>query len=193
MAAPHGPLRRRLLAVTIFVAAMLVPGAGAVSADTGSGAVATFRSGTIDLSKGWGDATACVAFAPADVRCYATRAEADAASAAERGPAAGASDDVGLLALDDHCPDNWLCIFEHNNFQGRRLQFRDGYWQDLGPYGFSEQASSWVNNQDCNLLNSKTDDGGLNGYPFGFAITLSACALSSALGDYDNWARGVRG
>jgi hypothetical protein len=47
-----------------------------------------------------------------------------------------------------NCPYTWTCLYEHANFDGRRLQFSAcGYIQDLGAYGFSDMATSWHNNQ----------------------------------------------
>lgn len=50
-----------------------------------------------------------------------------------------------------NCPYTWTCLYEHANFDGRRLQFSDcGPVQDLGAYGFSDMATSWHNNQTRN-------------------------------------------
>ncbi len=47
-----------------------------------------------------------------------------------------------------NCESAWTCLYEHANFDGRRLRFSDcGYVQDLGAYGFSDMTTSWHNNQ----------------------------------------------
>ena len=44
------------------------------------------------------------------------------------------------------CPSGWFCLFEHRDWRGRMLKFRDPYyWQYLSNWGFANQASSWHN------------------------------------------------
>ncbi|ONI92950.1 hypothetical protein ALI22I_00960 [Saccharothrix sp. ALI-22-I] len=47
------------------------------------------------------------------------------------------------------CPEDALCLWEHANFEGRRLVFRDeGYWQNLEDWAFNDQTSSYWNRRD---------------------------------------------
>lgn len=43
------------------------------------------------------------------------------------------------------CPSGWACIYQHSNFGGRQLSFKDGGCQNLGNYGFNDKASSLKN------------------------------------------------
>jgi hypothetical protein len=178
----------RLLAVSTLVGAMVLAGAGTASAEP-TGALASYRGGTIDLSKGWGDAMACVVFSRLDVRCFDTYEEADAAAAVK-----GAEAPTARVKSD--CGASWLCLWRAANFTDRRLQFRDGNWQDLEPYGFRNEMTSWFNNQDCAWFNDKTDYGyvqDVDGMAYA-TLTLSPCAASSNVGvnwnDRADWVQG---
>jgi hypothetical protein len=61
-------------------------------------------------------------------------------------------------AIDFICSEGWYCFFEHINYGGRRLSFRDCcYFQYLSNYGFQNKASSWrsnLNNNDVRVWNS---------------------------------------
>ncbi|WP_326557334.1 peptidase inhibitor family I36 protein [Micromonospora sp. NBC_01796] len=46
-----------------------------------------------------------------------------------------------------NCARGWTCLYEHSNFDGRRLTFTDCISEYLPNYGFRDQASSWHNNQ----------------------------------------------
>jgi hypothetical protein len=49
-------------------------------------------------------------------------------------------------ATTTRCPAGWFCIFEHANFGGRMLRFRECCRvQNLTNYGFNDQMSSWHN------------------------------------------------
>jgi Peptidase inhibitor family I36 len=51
-----------------------------------------------------------------------------------------------MTVLSPRCPDGWTCFFEHRDWGGRMLQFRDcGIWQFFSDYGFRNQTSSWHN------------------------------------------------
>jgi Peptidase inhibitor family I36 len=51
-----------------------------------------------------------------------------------------------VTVLAPRCPDGWTCFFEHRDWGGRMLQFRDcGLWQWFSDYGFRNQTSSWHN------------------------------------------------
>lgn len=49
---------------------------------------------------------------------------------------------LGAVGFDD-CLVNYVCLWEHRDFGGRRLQFTDCcWWQSLWTYDFQNQASS---------------------------------------------------
>jgi hypothetical protein len=53
--------------------------------------------------------------------------------------------------LDLICPEDWMCFFEHANYGGRRLRFRDCcYFQYFSNYGMQNRVSSWRNRLDVN-------------------------------------------
>lgn len=53
-----------------------------------------------------------------------------------------------LRAASTGCAAGWSCLYEHSDYGGRRLQFRDcGYTQHLGNYGFANAATSWINSR----------------------------------------------
>lgn len=60
--------------------------------------------------------------------------------------------ELGPAAFDD-CPAYWVCLWENLDFGGRMLRFSqcdidgDGQcdWQNLSPFGFSDEMSSWRN------------------------------------------------
>lgn len=53
--------------------------------------------------------------------------------------------------LDLICPEDWMCFFEHANYGGRRLRFRDCcYYQYFSNYGMQNRVSSWRNRLDVN-------------------------------------------
>ena len=71
----------RLLAVTAAAVAGVVPAAHATNADVSDGrapdaVIAAFDGGWIDLTKGWGEATACSSDGASTV-CFHTEAEMD--------------------------------------------------------------------------------------------------------------------
>ncbi|MCX4545561.1 peptidase inhibitor family I36 protein [Streptomyces sp. NBC_01565] len=46
-----------------------------------------------------------------------------------------------------NCGYGWTCLYEHSNFDGRRLTWSDCNFEDLGNWGFNDRATSWHNNQ----------------------------------------------
>jgi peptidase inhibitor family I36 len=114
------------------------------TAGASHGVHATLDGKTIDLSKSWQRAHTCSVYTPTKVRCWDTKSEADRAMGVD-----SAADDGATNALKKPaCPEDWVCLYEHENGGGRRLQFSDDYWDNLYDYGFSNQTSSWRNNQD---------------------------------------------
>ncbi|MGK5554738.1 peptidase inhibitor family I36 protein [Actinomadura kijaniata] len=53
----------------------------------------------------------------------------------------------------DPCASDAYCFYEHKDFGGRKLTFRDcGGWQYLTDYGFGNKTTSWVNNTKHQVL-----------------------------------------
>nr|WP_269329155.1 peptidase inhibitor family I36 protein [Kineosporia babensis] len=51
-------------------------------------------------------------------------------------------------AGEANCSDGYSCLYEHANWDGRRLQFFTCRYENLSDYGFQDQTSSWHNNQN---------------------------------------------
>ncbi|MEV5441639.1 peptidase inhibitor family I36 protein [Streptomyces sp. NPDC052644] len=113
--------------------------------------IATYKGKKIDLSKGWQGAQACSEMPSGEVHCYDTAAEADQALAAlipaaekgrkSAGVAARESGPLGPAASSD-CVFGWVCLWEHSNYTGRRLQWDLEGTKQLSDWGFRDQASS---------------------------------------------------
>jgi hypothetical protein len=94
---------------------------------------------------------------------------------------------VVVAATFNDCPDGWVCIWEHTNYEGRMLKFQDrGYWQDLSVYEFNDRASSWRNriNQDARL--SEHAGGG------GTLLCMQPNSSSSGVGQFNDKASSIR-
>jgi hypothetical protein len=102
-----------------------------------------FENKLLDLSKGWGEAQACVVWETADAsQCFRTEAEMDAYTDKINAEinAGARGGEVGTMAT---C-SSYLRLYEHTSFGGRVLQFASrGYWQNLGDYGFNDETSSY--------------------------------------------------
>ncbi|MEV7908386.1 hypothetical protein AB0P04_43015, partial [Streptomyces anulatus] len=106
--------------------------------------MATFGGRTIRLDQGgggWSGARVCVVSkALPTTACFGAEAEADAFRRTVSPDGSGGADQAAAPLF---CP-NPLHLYEHINGGGRHLQFCDtGYWQDLSPYGFDNQTSSY--------------------------------------------------
>jgi hypothetical protein len=66
-----------------------------------------------------------------------------------------AAPDVGMIAVEG-CANNAYCFYQHQNFGGRKLTFRDctsaGLRQNLYDYGFENLTTSWVVNKSLRLV-----------------------------------------
>ncbi|MGI5347852.1 peptidase inhibitor family I36 protein [Streptomyces sp. CA-250714] len=181
------------LAFTALPASAQPQGAQAASADS-HGALASYKGKKIDLSEGWQGAQACAVFSPDDIRCYSTHEAAEKATGYNRATdplarkAANGSDVNVTASLP--CANDWLCLYQFEDGEGRRLLFSDNYWMNLDQYDFDNRTSSWRNNQgdhDWAYLARYKDGGGWN-------LTLHPESQSSAMGnDYDNKASSVQG
>jgi len=182
-------VKRQLWAAIValgLAAALLAvahPAAAAPRPD-GASARASFHGAVIDLASGWQGAQSCVVYSRTDVRCYAGYGEADTALGYSR--AADPLVAVTPRAVPS-CASGWLCLYENVDGAGRRLQFRDEYWNYLSTYGFDRATSSWRNNQ------GSTDSGALSLYNRSTVYTCGANSYALQLGVYDNQAYAVWG
>ncbi|MGW4201470.1 peptidase inhibitor family I36 protein [Streptomyces sp. NPDC004726] len=46
-----------------------------------------------------------------------------------------------------NCSYTWTCLYQHSNWDGRRLTWSDCTFENLANWGFNDQTSSWHNNQ----------------------------------------------
>ncbi len=110
-------------------------------------ALASFEGRTIDLAGEWGDAKACLIWRQGGVlECFRTTQalEAREVQLAPRRAALDASA-YGATAAYSYSCSSPLRLYEYNWYSGRRLSFWDrGFWQNLGDYGFEDQASSYI-------------------------------------------------
>jgi len=117
------------------------------------------------------------------VRCYASYAEADASL----GYSAAADPLVVGVAAAPSCASGWLCLYADINGGGRRLQFRDEYWNYLSDYAFDRQTSSWRNNQ------GSSDNGYLSLYNLSTPYLCGANSYALSMGSYNDQAYAVWG
>lgn len=162
----------RRFVVSLAVLALTIAGASVAEASTdGSG---------FD----WGDAQACAVFSATDVRCYASEAAMEAATSAASQSGSGSDSLLAPTTLSTavlYCAnrsDLWLYLYEHGNYGGRVLKFRDaGLWQNLLPWDFNDKTSSWKNTTYCTVYLAEHENGG------GAWLTLPARSQSSYIGD----------
>ncbi|MEU5941644.1 peptidase inhibitor family I36 protein [Micromonospora sp. NPDC047548] len=157
--------------------------------------LASFQGRTIDLSKSWEGAQVCAVLSLSEVRCYASNSEASADLASRitsTGTPRDAAGPIGTLAWHG-CDNDWLCIYEHADFGGRKLQFSDEYWHDLDEWGFVDMTSSWVNNQGGSWTGCSGSDSGTLGDGAGNNRTMTDCTASANLGSYNDKAEDIHG
>ncbi|MFD9902730.1 peptidase inhibitor family I36 protein [Streptomyces sp. NPDC059063] len=121
-------------------------------------------------------AQACVVHTGPRLDCFDSYAAADASVGAVPPPGSAAS---------PNCPSGWLCLYDGENWTGRRLQFRDEYWQPLSAWAFDRKTSSWHNNQ------GKDDWGHLAAD--GDQLDLPPEGAAATMGRYNVWATHVNG
>jgi hypothetical protein len=83
-------------------------------------------------------------------------APGDPAQGSAEGPSDPTTEDASLLGMEidssDVVPDSAaqceagkFCLWQDSGFHGRILRFGDAGCQNLDPFGFNDQASSWYN------------------------------------------------
>lgn len=66
---------------------------------------------------------------------------------------------VGPLAASD-CPVNYVCLWEHQDFNGQRVQyFSCCSWYNLADAGFNNIMSSWRNRKSVDAKVAENADG----------------------------------
>lgn len=154
--------------------------AGVEGGETG---LATFEGTQIDLAADWGEAGACLVWQQAGgIECFRTEEEMDElAEQLEEADTLGG----GFRISASQC-SGWLRLYEHINYGGRVLQFRDrGFWQNLTNYGFNDKLSSYrVGPCGCHLAEH------INGGGWWYPGNTSAGAVVSDMrqnGRYPSW------
>lgn len=127
-----------------------------------------------DIQKdGWGTATICAEVQRQQYKCYDTQADYDADMgrtsgdpAKDSSPSGGGrqqradnADSLGEIApmaspyrlTFQNCPYTWVCLYEHSNYSGRRLQWQQSGTNDLSTWNFRDQATGLVNNRQGGL------------------------------------------
>jgi hypothetical protein len=168
-------------AMGIVLGLMFVAAPASAAGGTAGAGRAVFGSQTLDLSRGWGAAKSCVVYSKTVVRCYASYQEADASLGYS-----AAKDPLALVSAPS-CAGGWLCLYADVNGGGRRLQFRDEYWNYLSDYSFDRQTSSWRNNQ------GSSDNGYLSLYNLSSTYLCGANSYALSMGSYNDQAYAVWG
>jgi hypothetical protein len=145
--------------ISWFLTCVAVPGPAAAQVQRDQGvpdpaagkverrpAIAQFEGRSIDLSKDWGEARACLVWRQGGVvECFRTPQALDAREARlrEHGKPP-ASDGVATASYGWSCSYP-LRLFDYSWYGGRQLSFWDrGYWQNLWDYGFDNRTSSYA-------------------------------------------------
>ncbi|HEX5246995.1 MAG TPA: hypothetical protein VFW41_07675 [Gaiellaceae bacterium] len=165
------------LAAAIF---LLLPIAGLASnqAAPSPPGQAVFEGHTIDLSKGWGDAHAClVANGAGVVECFRDQA---GLLARESQLQEQASADPAIAASTCSTP---LRLYADTGYGGRELDFYDrGYWQNLSDWSFDNQTSSYKVGA-CGVYLADGANGGGSWYPGNTNAGASASSMVSGWND----------
>ncbi|MBI4933830.1 MAG: hypothetical protein HY828_08130 [Actinobacteria bacterium] len=140
--------------------------------------IASFEGGWINLTDGWGEATACTSDG-FTAECYRTEAEMDAASHNALGSTAARS--VGIVPLLA-CASS-LKLYRSTSFTGAVLQLTSrGAYINLSTYGFDNDTSSYK----VGACTSYFYDGASGGTPLYPGTTTANSSANSMLTGWDN-------
>jgi hypothetical protein len=174
---------RRLLTAVIAVALILaVVSASGFAADTTPPShlptVAVFEGKQLDLSKGWGDARACVVARTAGVvECFRDQAGL-LARESELQTQIAASPEIAAASCSSP-----LRLYADASYGGRELDFYDrGYWQNLSDWGFDNQTSSYKVGA-CGVYLADYANGGGSWYPGNTGAGAGAATMVSGWND----------
>ena len=166
----------RLLAVTAAAVVGIAPAAHATAADVSNGrspdaVIASFDGGWIDLTKGWGEATACWSKGESTA-CFRTEAEMDRTmNARSNGPTPLAS-----------CSSS-LRLYRSTGFAGGVLSLTtQNTYINLSAYGFDNDTSSYR----VGACAAAFYDGANGGAPLYPGATGAGASASSMAAGWDN-------
>lgn len=158
-------MHRRFLTAIVMVAVFLavLPATGLADGTPppqGPPTLALFEGKQIDLSKGWGDARAClVAYAAGVVECFRDQAGLSARES-QLDAQIAASPDIAATSCSSP-----LRLYADASYGGRELDFYDrGYWQNLSNWSFDNQTSSYRVGA-CGVYLADYANGGGSWYP----------------------------
>ncbi|MFD7893702.1 peptidase inhibitor family I36 protein [Streptomyces sp. NPDC059743] len=83
-----------------------------------------------------------------------------------------------------NCSRLWTCLYEHANFDGRRLTWSDCDFVNLADWGFNDQTTSWHNNQSTGTRTYVYNWNGVNAWVL--LWTSTAPSSSSNVGSANN-------
>lgn len=105
--------------------------------------LATFEGQVVDLSKGRGEAHACLVLSSDNVECFRTGVEAEARMAEIEAdePASASEDESNISAL---LCSSFACFYQHSNYGGAWLCLRERRVEiNFSAYGFDNMTSSY--------------------------------------------------
>lgn len=104
---------------------------------------------------------ACAVLSLSETRCYDSEAEMEIATAALALEPTSAQMSTMSSGYCAGRTDLWLYLYEHSNYGGRVLKFRDAdVWQNLTSWDFNDQMSSYKNNTLCTVYFAENTGGG---------------------------------
>jgi hypothetical protein len=170
----HRPIRRAAVAACALLAVSPLAAAAAPVRPAPSGSLATFEGHQIDLTQGWGGATAC-AVTDAGTTCYRSEAEMDAAIAAPT-EATSAGEARWTTAAASACSSS-LRLYDGTSFTGTVLSLSTrGSLLALSTYGFDNKTSSYKVGACAAVLYSGIQSGT---YPGNTAANAQATSMQS--------------
>lgn len=117
----------------------------------------------------------------AGVSEFTPRASAAASRKLRSGKRSSRRRAIARAAAYSDCPGGWFCIWEDRDYQDRMLKFQDtGYWQNLGNYGFNDNADSMANKRGGDSLLAEHTGGGGDRYCYD---SYSAASNLGGFGD----------
>lgn len=125
------------------------------SASTGSGVIASYNGGTIDLSQGWGAATVC-AVTNEGTNCFANQSDYGSWLTLN-------TSDGGVTPLIN-CSSG-LKLYQNISYGGNELVlFQKSAWINLSSYSFADEVSSYKVGA-CSISMTDGQNGSGNVYP----------------------------
>lgn len=171
----HRLIRRALVAACVVIAVSPVPVDAASARPAPGGSLATFEGQQIDLTQGWGDATAC-AVTDTGTTCYRTEAEMDTALATPT-PASTVGESSGATVTMASACSSSLRLYDGTSFTGSVVSFSTrGTLISLSSYGFDNKTSSYKVGACAAILYSGIQTGT---YPGNTAANAQASSMVS--------------